>query len=68
MNKKGEISDIDKIYNSVLAEGKKVNESLKSVNSKVASLGKGFLSFFSKAEEEKTGGLLEDHIDFKDIS
>jgi hypothetical protein len=46
LNTKGEISNIDKIYNQVLEEGKKVNESLKTVNNKVLTMGKGFLSFF----------------------
>lgn len=45
-NRRGDISKIDMIYAHVLEEGKKVNDSLKGVNSKVKGLGKGFLSFF----------------------
>jgi len=40
---RGEISNINHIFEHVIEEGKKVNESLKTVNT---NDGKGFLSFF----------------------
>jgi len=67
-NRRGEISKIDAIYAHVLEEGKKVNESLKGVNSKVSKLGKGFLSFFQRVEKPETGKLIEEHVDFKDLN
>jgi len=40
---KGEVSNINHIFEHVIEEGKKVNESLKTIN---INEGKGFLSFF----------------------
>ncbi len=60
----GDVSNIEKIYQHVLDEGKKVNDSLKSVNEKVSKLGKGFLSFFKRAETFNSETLLAEHVDF----
>ena len=53
LNTKGEISNIERIYNKVLEEGKYLNDKLKKVNNKLGNLGKGFLSFFNTVEGEE---------------
>lgn len=64
---KGEISNIEKIYNKVIEEGKYLNDKLKQVNDKLGNLGKGFLSFFQTVEGEE-GQLIQEYVDFKDLN
>jgi hypothetical protein len=63
MGFKGEISNIEEIYNHVLEEGKKGKESLQR-----QIVEKGLLSFFQSSSSEDTpGGKIEDYVDFKNI-